>query len=45
MYNLTSGAIDIDTKLPEFQQKLKNAGVDRIISEVQKQVDEWKKNK
>ena len=45
MYNLTAGAVDIDTKLPEFQKKLKNAGVDRMIAEVQKQVDEWKKNK
>ena len=45
MYNLTSGAIDIDTKLPEFQQKLTAAGVDRMIVEIQKQVDEWKKNK
>ena len=42
MYNLTSGAIDIDTKLPEFQRKLKEAGSDRIISDVQKQIDDWK---
>ena len=28
-------------KLAEFNQKLKTAGVDTIINELQKQIDEW----
>lgn len=42
---LTSGAVDPDTVLPEFLSKLKAADVDKVIAEVQRQIDEWKKTK
>ncbi|MEE1012929.1 MAG: ABC transporter substrate-binding protein [Clostridia bacterium] len=41
---LEFGAADIDEVLPAFQQKLKQAGIDEIVAEVQKQYDEWKAN-
>ena len=39
------GATDIDTKLPEFINKAKKAGIDDVVAEIQKQYNEWKKNK
>ena len=39
---LTTGSVDIDTKLSEFIQKLKAAGADAIVAETQKQLDAWK---
>jgi putative aldouronate transport system substrate-binding protein len=39
------GALDPAKSLPEFLKALKAAGVDKIISENQKQYDEWLKNK
>ncbi|HUM83564.1 MAG TPA: ABC transporter substrate-binding protein [Lachnospiraceae bacterium] len=40
-YGLEVGAVDIDTVLPEFQQALKDAGIDKIIAEKQTQLDAW----
>lgn len=40
--SLQTGAVDIDSTLQEFNQKLKAAGVDKIIIETQKQIDAWK---
>ena len=37
-YGLEVGAVDIDTVL-EFQQALKDAGIDKIIAEKQTQLD------
>jgi putative aldouronate transport system substrate-binding protein len=42
---LETGSIDPATKLPEFISKLKAAGLDKIIAEKQKQIDEWGKAK
>lgn len=39
---LETGGVDPVTVLPEFQQKLKTAGADKIIEEMQRQLDEWK---
>jgi ABC-type sugar transport system, periplasmic component len=39
---LTTGSIDPVKYLPEFLDKLKNAGCDQIIAEKQKQIDAWK---
>jgi putative aldouronate transport system substrate-binding protein len=39
---LNCGAIDPDTNVPKFIEKLKAAGVDKIISEKQKQVNQWR---
>lgn len=38
---LECGAIDPDKMLPEFISKLKDAGIDKIIAEKQKQLDAW----
>lgn len=39
------GYVDVDTAYQEFVSKLKAAGVDKLIEESQKQIDEWMKNK
>lgn len=38
---LDLGLIDADEGLEEFRRELKEAGVDAIISELQKQIDKW----
>lgn len=38
---LDYGLVDVDSSYPEFIKKLKAAGCDKLISEVQRQVDEW----
>ena len=43
--SLMVGAVDPDEYLPKFLEKLKSAGSDKIIAEMQKQYDEWKANK
>lgn len=35
------GTVDPDVILPEFRQALKDAGIDKIIQENQRQFDEW----
>ncbi|OCT16718.1 hypothetical protein A8709_08625 [Paenibacillus pectinilyticus] len=40
---LETGTIDPEGKLPEFQSRLKAAGIDKVIAEKQKQLDEWAK--
>lgn len=32
---------NVDAKLAEYKTKLKEAGIDKIIAEMQKQIDEW----
>lgn len=43
--SLICGSVDIDTIYPQFIEKLKIAGADKIIAEKQKQIDEWLKTK
>lgn len=38
---LESGIVDPDKMLPEFISKLKDAGIDKVIAEKQKQLDAW----
>ncbi|MHA7965998.1 ABC transporter substrate-binding protein [Paenibacillus sp. CAU 1782] len=38
---LENGTLDPDNYLPEFIAKLKSAGMDKIVAEKQKQLDEW----
>ena len=40
---IETGTLDPDKSLPEFNKKLKDAGLEKIIAEKQKQYDEWKK--
>ncbi|MBE9916145.1 ABC transporter substrate-binding protein [Paenibacillus donghaensis] len=42
---LETGSVDPDKILPEFIAKLKSSGIDKIIAEKQKQLDEWAKEK
>lgn len=39
--SLTAGVFNPETAIPEFLSRLKTAGVDAIIKEKQKQLDEW----
>lgn len=38
---LEFGVLDPETALPEFIEKLKAAGIDKVVAEKQKQLDEW----
>ncbi|WP_337102589.1 ABC transporter substrate-binding protein [Paenibacillus sp. YIM B09110] len=38
---LENGVLDPDIALPEFISKMKDAGIDKIIAEKQKQLDAW----
>ncbi|PFO06339.1 ABC transporter substrate-binding protein [Bacillus sp. AFS076308] len=40
---IESGTLDPEKSLPEFNKKLKAAGLDKIISEKKKQFEAWKK--
>lgn len=40
---LETGSVDPEKMLPDFIEKLKAAGIDKIIAEKQKQLDEWAK--
>ncbi|WP_339322934.1 ABC transporter substrate-binding protein [Paenibacillus sp. FSL W8-0194] len=40
--SLMTGSVDIDTELPKFNQELKQAGIDKVRAEVQKQLDAWR---
>lgn len=42
--SLTTGSVDPEEYMPQFLEKLKAANVDKIIEEVQRQVDEWRQN-
>ena len=39
--SINCGTLDPNSNLPEFQKALKAAGIDEIIAENQKQLDEW----
>lgn len=46
IYNaLFSGTIDPKENLPKVDQKLKDSGLDKVMTELQKQVDAWRANK
>ncbi|MDU5107886.1 ABC transporter substrate-binding protein [Clostridium sp.] len=40
-----SGSVDVDEYLEKLNAKLKEQGVDRVIAEMQKQIDEWKETR
>ncbi len=39
---IKSGQMDPEKNLPKFIEKMKAAGMDKVIAEAQKQVDEWR---
>lgn len=43
MIPLMCGAVDPDVYLPKALQKMKDAGIDTVIDEINKQIKEWKK--
>lgn len=44
-YSFNAGALNPDEALPEFIDALKAAGIDKVIAENQRQLDEWAANK
>ncbi|MNC08728.1 hypothetical protein D3C75_563280 [compost metagenome] len=42
---LYTGSVDPKTYLPKAAKKFKEAGLDKVIAEVQKQLDEWNQTK
>ena len=42
---LCTGSVDPDEKLPEFQKKLEDAGINDIIDDANKQLDDYMANK
>ena len=42
--SLETGSVDPEEYLPMYEEELKQAGLDKLISEKQKQLDEWLKN-
>ena len=38
----SNGIFDVESVLPLFLQELKDAGIDTVISEIQRQFDEWR---
>ncbi|KZE51601.1 ABC transporter substrate-binding protein [Rossellomorea marisflavi] len=40
---LLKGAVDPEEYLPAFNKKLEEAGMEKVLDEIQKQYDEWKK--
>ncbi|AWP26374.1 ABC transporter substrate-binding protein [Paenibacillus sp. Cedars] len=40
--SLMTGSVDVDTILPKFNEELKQAGMDEVRQEVQKQLDAWR---
>ncbi|OWA37948.1 ABC transporter substrate-binding protein [Saccharibacillus sp. O16] len=39
---LMTGSLDVDVQLPKFNAELKQAGMDEVRDEVQRQFDEWR---
>ncbi|MGE6256619.1 ABC transporter substrate-binding protein [Heyndrickxia sporothermodurans] len=42
---LLTGSVEPEEYLKKMNQKLKEAGLDKVLAEIQKQYDDWKKNK
>ena len=43
--SLYTGSVDPDEYLPKLQEKLESTGIQEVIDEMQKQIDEWKATK
>jgi putative aldouronate transport system substrate-binding protein len=43
--SLFTGSVDPEEYLPKLQEKLEATGIDKVIAEMQKQIDEWKGTK
>lgn len=43
--SLYTGSVDLEEYLPQLEKKLEATGIDKVIDEMQKQIDEWKAEK
>ena len=43
--SLYTGSVDPEEYLPKLQEKLEATGIDKVIEEMQKQIDDWKTSK
>ena len=43
--SLYTGSVDPEEYLPQLEKKLEATGIDKVIDEMQKQIDEWKAEK
>ena len=43
--DMMNSLMDLETAIPEYIDALTNAGADKVLAEVQRQVDEWKATK
>ena len=43
--SLYTGSVDPDEYLPKLLEKLEATGIDKVIDEMQRQIDEWKETK
>ena len=39
-----TGSVDVDEYLPMYRKELKDAGIEKIRKELQRQLRQWKKN-
>jgi hypothetical protein len=37
-----TGSVDVDKVLPKFNEELKQAGLDEVRAEIQRQLDAWR---
>lgn len=42
---INTGTVDPDVYVPKLLEKMKSAGADKVVEEMQKQIDEWKKTR
>lgn len=42
---LMTGSVEVEENLAKFNSKLKEAGLEKVINELQEQLDDWKRNK
>ncbi|MCD6519221.1 MAG: DUF3502 domain-containing protein [Anaerolineae bacterium] len=43
--DMVYGLLDFEKILPEYIDRVKKAGADKVIAELQRQIDEWKASK
>ena len=37
-----TGSVDPEEYLPQLEKKMEATGIDKVVEEMQKQIDEWK---
>ena len=44
-YSISCGSVDPETYIPQFNDQLRSAGLEKVLAEKQKQLDAWKASK